>query len=316
MKHFIALLALSFISHTCINAIEYGAQSMVDPLITVLVKRPDTSFSDVDPLQWHYTGQPDLAGAQEEHDAFVALLASEGVEVIYQDDETQGLADSIFVHDSSLITQQGAIILRMGKTLRNGEENAVEQKLKNLGIPIYYRLSGNALAEGGDLLWLDEKTLLAGQGYRTNSEGLNQLKEALNPLGVNVIGFDLPYFEGKEACLHLQSLISLVDEKIAVVFKPLMAVNFIKLLEERGFQLIEVPENEFLSMGPNILCISPKLVLTIVGNPETKRRMEAAGITVLTYKGDEISLKAEGGATCLTRPLLRKQKINSSREDS
>lgn len=293
------------VSLCSLNAMEYGAQSMVQPLRKVLVKRPDSAFSKADPVVWHYTTSPNLWEAQEEHEAFVAELIREGVEVYYHEEETEGLADSIFVHDPCLVTDQGAIILQMGKKLRNGEEEAIEKALNGLGIPTYYRLSGEASAEGGDLLWLDNKTLLAGQGYRTNAAGLAQLKEALNPLGVEVIGFDLPYFQGKDACLHLQSLISLVDEKVAVVYKPFMAVSLVKLLEERGFQLIDVPENEFWSMGPNILCIRPKLVLTIEGNPVTKQRMEEAGIKVLTYKGDEISHKAEGGATCLTRPLLR-----------
>lgn len=300
------ILSTLFLS-TCFyaEAVEYGAQSMVHPLKTVLVKRPDKAFSEADPTLWHYTAQPDLVGAQNEHDAFVNILVKEGVDVIYHDEATDGLADSIFVHDPCLITREGAIILQMGKQLRNGEEDAIERKLKHLDIPIYARLFGNAMAEGGDLLWLDDNTLIVGQGYRTNLEGFTQLQAALNPLSVDVIAIDLPYFQGKEACLHLQSLISLVDEKIAVVYKPLMAVKFVKLLEERGFQLIEVPENEFWTMGPNILCIRPKIVLTIEGNPVTKEKMEEAGITVLTYKGDEISQKAEGGATCLTRPILR-----------
>ena len=154
-------------------------------------------------------------------------------------------------------------------------------------------------------MWLDEKTFLVGQSFRTNEEGFRQFVEALNPLGVDVIPVDLPYWEGKDACLHLQSLISLVDEKVAVVFKKYMAVNLIKLLENRGFDLIDVPEEEFMTMGPNILAIRPGVVLTIEGNPITKQRMEQKGIQVHTYQGNELSLKAEGGATCLTRPLWR-----------
>ncbi|MCI0398992.1 MAG: arginine deiminase family protein [Chloroflexi bacterium] len=281
----------------------YGSQSMIAPLQSVLVRRPDETFGNADPQRWHYKGRPDLAVAQREHHAFVQVLHQAGVEVIYHDLPLPDHADAIYVHDPSIVTNQGAIILRMGKALRRGEETAQAAAFEKLGIPVHFTLHGNARAEGGDLLWLDEKTLAVGLGFRTNAEGARQLQGALP--GVEVIPVHLPYYTGPEACLHLMSFISLVDQDLAVVYLPLMPVSFYQHLQARSFRFIEVPEEEFETMGPNVLALAPGQCLMLQNNPVTQQRLEAAGCQVSTYKGNEISLQAEGGATCLTRPILR-----------
>ncbi len=283
----------------------YGSQSMVEPLRRVLVRRPDAAFAVEDPGQWHYVDRPNLDIARQEHDALVAVLRQAGAEVIYHDELLPVHADAIFVHDPCIVTDQGAVILRMGKALRQGEEAATARCLDKAGVPVLYALHGTAMAEGGDLLWLDHDTLAIGQGFRTNAEGLRQLREALQGLGVKVLPVPLPYFGGRDACLHLMSLISVVDHSLAVVYPPLLPVPFWQHLKDRGFQLVEVPDEEFATMGPNVLALAPRRCLMLRGNPVTKQRLEAAGCEVSTYKGDEISLKTEGGATCLTRPILR-----------
>ncbi len=281
----------------------YGSQSMVAPLQSVLVKRPGIAFGQADPEKWHYTDRPDLLLAQQEHDAFVNTLHGSGIEVVYHDGELPEHADAIFVHDPVIIADQGAIILSMGKALRRGEEAAIAAVLEKMGVPIHYRLHGEARAEGGDLLWIDERTLAVGQGFRTNSEGLRQLREALPD--VEIIPVQLPYFDGEEACLHLMSFISIVDHDLAVVYLPLMPVPFYQMLKKRGFRMVEVSDEEFLTMGPNVLAVAPGKCVMLQHNPLTKAGLEAAGCEVTLYRGDEISLKAEGGATCLTRPILR-----------
>ncbi|MEM7030255.1 MAG: arginine deiminase family protein [Chloroflexota bacterium] len=287
------------------TSLSVGSQSMVAPLKRVLVKRPDEAFGNADPKQWHYTSQPNLTEAQKEHDALVELLKQAGADVVYHDTPTPNMADAIFVHDPVIVSNQGAILLNMGKSLREGEPAAIAQTLKSQGIPIHYQLQGNARAEGGDLLWVDEKTLAVGQGFRTNGPGFAQLREALSPQGVDLIPIQLPYYHGPEACLHLMSFISLIDHKLAVVYPPLMPVPFWQFLQQRGFQFVEVPDEEFESMAPNVLALAPGVCLMLEGNPITQERLSQAGCEVLTYKGDEISRKAEGGATCLTRPILR-----------
>jgi dimethylargininase len=284
---------------------QYGSQSMIAPLRTVMVKRPEAAFAVDDPQAWHYTGRPNLAIAQQEHDALVALLQKAGAEVIYHDEPQPDHADAIFAFDPALVTDKGAIMLSMGKPQRRGEEAAMARRFTALGIPVLASLSGDARAEGGDLLWLDHDTLAVGQGFRTNAEGLYQLHAALDPLNVTIIPVELPYYTGPEACLHLLSLISIVDTDLAVVYPSLLAVPFWQELQRRGFRLIEVPDTEFMSMGTNVLALSPGKCLMLAGNPLTKRLLEDAGCEVMTYRGNEISLKAEGGPTCLTRPLLR-----------
>jgi len=278
---------------------------MVEPLRRVLVKRPDDVFGSADPAVWHYTGRPDLAEAQREHDALTEILRAAGAEVVDHAEPQPGRADAIYVFDPALVTDRGAVILRMGKSLRRGEEAALARRFEALGIPILATLDGTATAEGGDLLWLDRRTLAVGQGFRTNAEGARQLREALAPLGVEVVPVELPVWTGPEACLHLLSLISLVDHDLAVVYPPLLSVPFWLLLRDRGFRLVEVPEEEVPTQGPNVLALAPGKALMLEGNPVTHRRLEEAGCEVLTYRGREISWKAEGGPTCLTRPLWR-----------
>ncbi|HEU5482783.1 MAG TPA: arginine deiminase family protein [Sphingomicrobium sp.] len=285
---------------------EYGSQSMVGKLRRVIVRAPDRSFADADPEEWHYASRPDFAGAVVEHEAFVDVLKKAGVELIWHDEPLPGLADAIFTHDSALVTNFGSIILRMSKKLREGEEEAMAGLLSRIGIPELGRLRGDARAEGGDLLWLDEQTLAVGVGVRTNSEGAAQLGDILAPIGASVLAFDLPYYQGPDACLHLMSLVSMIDDDLAVAFPPLMPVRLIRELKDRGIRLIEVPEDEFTNgQATNVLALAPRDVLLLEGNSVTEQGLRDAGCRVATYRGDEITRKAEGGATCLTRPVLR-----------
>lgn len=285
---------------------DYGSQSMVGRLRRVIVRAPDRSFAEADPEEWHYSSRPDFDGAVAEHGAFVDILKQAGVELIWHDEALPGLADAIFTHDSALVTNHGSIILRMGKKLREGEEEAMARLLSRIGVPELGRLQGDARAEGGDLLWLDTQTLAVGVGFRTNSEGASQLAQILAPIGVFVLAYDLPYYQGPDACLHLMSLISMIDDDLAVAYPRLMPVRLIGDLDARGIRLIEVPENEFANgQATNVLALGPRDVLLLEGNPVTEYRLSAAGCRVATYRGNEITRKAEGGATCLTRPVLR-----------
>jgi len=278
---------------------------MSDPLRTVLVRRPDAAFGSANPKPWGYTAKPDLAAARREHDRLVDLLKQSGVDVRYHEDPQRGKADSIFVHDPAIVTDRGAVILRMGKELRRGEEESMARTFDALRVPILARLRGDATAEGGDLLWVNHGLLAVGQGFRTNAEGLTQIRETMKGIGVEVEAVPLPYFQGPDACLHLMSLISIVDEDLAVVYPHLFPVPFWKSLREHGFEFVEVPDKEFSTMAPNVLAVGPRDCIVLEGNPITRKRLEAAGCRVRTYRGKEISLKAEGGATCLTRPVLR-----------
>jgi len=283
----------------------YGSQNMVEPLKKVLVRRPDEAFGGADPALWHYVSQPDLEKAQAEHDALVATLRETGCEVFYHQASLPEHADAIFTHDPVIVTDEGSIILRMGKEQRRGEEAAIGATLEELDVPTLATLEGEATAEGGDLLWLDHDMLAVGRGYRTNAEGLRQLTAALRPVGVETVEVQLPHGDGPISCLHLMSIISMLDHDLAVVHLPLLPVPFVELLSDRGIDLVEVPDEEYPTMGPNVLALAPRRCLMIEGNPVTRERLEAAGCEVLTYRGDELSLKAEGGATCLTRPILR-----------
>jgi len=249
--------------------------------------------------------EPDPLAAEQEHAAFRAELERAGAKVEIAAEEVPGNPDAIYVYDPVLLTDDGAILLRPGKPGRRSETQAVRADLVRLGVAIVGELSGPATAEGGDLCWLDPSTLLAGRGYRTNDEGIAQLRALVTPLGIEVVAFDLPHLRGREACLHLLSLMSPLAPDLAVVYPRLMPVRLVELLLDRGVELVEVPDEEFNSMGANVLALAPRVALALDGNPETRRRMEAAGVDVRTYRGVEISRKGDGGPTCLTRPLVR-----------
>jgi dimethylargininase len=239
----------------------------------------------------------------EEHEAFRALLAEAGAEVMLAETPHGPDPDAIYVYDPALVSEQGAVLLRPGKEGRRGEVDAIAADLVEAGVPIAARLEAPAYVEGGDTLWLDERTLLVGRGYRTNDAGIEALRDALP--SVDVVAFDLPHLRGAGEVLHLLSLLSPLADDLAVAYPPLMPVRLVELLAQRGIDLVEVPDEEFESMGPNVLALAPRMALALEGNDETRRRMERSGVEVLVYRGDEISRKGDGGPTCLTRPLLR-----------
>jgi N-dimethylarginine dimethylaminohydrolase len=252
---------------------------------------------------WH--SAPDPLRAAAEHEAFRRTLAEAGADVIVGATPVSGDIDAIYVYDTALMTEAGTIMLRPGKELRRAEPRAVEADLSAVGVSIAERMQAPGTAEGGDMFWLDERTLLVGRGYRTNDDGIRQLRGWLEPLGVEIVAFDLPHAQGPQACMHLMTFISPIDHDLALVFAPLVPVRLMELLDARGVGLIEVPQEELATQGPNVLALGPRTVLALEGNPETRRRMKAEGVHVRTYVGTEISLKGDGGPTCLTRPLVR-----------
>jgi dimethylargininase len=280
----------------------YGCQSMTATLRRVLVRAPRPEDA---PLwrAYGWRGEPEVARMLEEHEAFRARLSDAGAEVIVAATPLGADPDSIYVYDPALVSDDGAILLRPGKDGRRAEVDSLAADLVEAGVPIAARLEAPALAEGGDTVWLDERTLLVGHGYRTNGAGIRALREALP--GVDVVAFDLPHLRGAGEVLHLMSLVSPLDRDLAVGYLPLMPVRLVELLAERGIELVEVPDDEFETMGPNVLALAPRVALALEGNDETRRRMERAGVDVRVYRGDEISRKGDGGPTCLTRPVLR-----------
>jgi N-dimethylarginine dimethylaminohydrolase len=245
----------------------------------------------------------DVAVADAEHAAFRAELERAGAEVVAGTTPVPGDPDDIYAYDPVLLTDDGVIVLRPGKEARRPEPDALAADLVALGTPVHGRIEEPGTAEGGDLFFLDRRTLLAGIGYRTNEAAVTQLRGLLPD--VEVVPFDLPHLQGPGECLHLMSLVSPLDADLAVAYLPLMPVRLVQLLEARGVALVEVPEEEFPTMGPNVLALGPRVALALEGNPVTEARMRAAGVDVRTYRGDEISRKGDGGPTCLTRPLER-----------
>ena len=280
----------------------YGAASMWGDLRRVLVRPP---LAD-DAAAWRDYGwrsAPDPLRAGEEHEALCLLLEEAGAEVVVSRHDP-GNPDAIYAYDPTLVGRAGAVLLRPGKAGRRAEPDATVEALESAGIPIVGRLEAPACVEGGDTLWLDDETLLVGHGYRTNAEGIGALGDAFP--GVTVIPFDLPHWTGPGEVLHLMSYISPLDHDLALVYARLAPVRLLELLAELEIRTVEVPDEEFESMGPNVLGLDGgRRAVALAGNDVTRQRLEEAGVEVLVYDGDEISRKGDGGPTCLTRPLLR-----------
>ncbi len=280
----------------------YGGQSSTATLRRVLVRPP----REVDCAAWREYGwraAPDPARAAGEHEAFRAILADFGAEVIVADGTPEPNPDAIYAYDPALVADRGAVVLRPGKELRRNEAEAMERSLVKAGVPIVARLEAPATFEGGDAFWLEPSTLVVGRSYRTNDAGIRAVAEALAE--VDVIAFDLPHVGGQSDVFHLMSAISPLDVDLAAVYLPLMPARLVALLRERGVGFVEVPDEEFGSMGCNALALGPRVAIALDGNLEIRRRMERAGVDVRVYRGEEISRKGDGGPTCLTRPLLR-----------
>lgn len=283
----------------------WGGHSATGRLQRVLVMPPVPPSSEADWQEFGYLRPMNHQQAVEEHQAFRDLLRGEGIEVVTGEIDDPMLQDGIFVYDPVMIVDSGAIICRPGKALRSGEADLAARTMADLGIPIAGRIEAPGTLEGGDCFWIDEKTLAVGEGYRTNAEGIRQLAEIVKPLGVEIVRVGLPYWNGPAECLHLLSLISPLDHDLAVVHLPLLEVAFVEYLRGRGIELVEIPENEFVTQGTNVLALAPRKCLMLKENEETGRRLEAAGCEVIFYTGGEISHNRTGGPTCLTRPLLR-----------
>jgi N-dimethylarginine dimethylaminohydrolase len=289
-----------------------SVQSESAPLSSVILKHPRDAWIDASRIdeQWQmlgFTASPDLARACDEFDALVSLLESAGTEVHLLPRANGTSLDSIYVRDASIVCDRGVIICRMGKAARATESAAQEAAFARMGLPIVGRIEAPGTLEGGDVFWLDERTLAVGRGYRTNDEGIRQLRALLGDTIDELVVVPLPHWRGPADVMHLMSLVSPIDRHLAVVYSPLLPVPFRERLLARAISLVDVPDAEFETMGTNVLAVAPGVCIALAGNPVTRRRLEAAGAMVTEYEGEEISRKGAGGPTCLTRPVSRRK---------
>ncbi|RLD28693.1 MAG: hypothetical protein DRI75_05970 [Bacteroidetes bacterium] len=277
-------------------------------LQSVYLKPVENAFVSYSHLseQWselNYLSQPDFDLSIDEYKNFIESLGETEINFFPFDDTVT--IDSIYCRDASIASDFGMIICNMGKEGRINEPQSQKQVFIKNDIGILGEIVHPGTLEGGDVAWLDEKTLAVGHTYRTNHEGIAQLKELLEPKGIEIVVAELPHYKGKQDVFHLMSIFSPIDKNLAVVYSPLMPIKFRNELLNRGFKFVEVPEEEFESMGCNVLAVAPSQCIMVNGNPITQERLEVAGCKITVYKGNEISIKGGGGPTCLTRPLLR-----------
>ena len=288
----------------------YSCHNMVNPIKKIILKHPKDAFKDQDTInkqfsRLNYFEAPNFNKAISDYDKFVGLLISFDIELHFLPKDNSTSIDSIYTHDPCVVSNNGVILCNMGKKARLAEPNTMEDYFKSIQIPILGRIKAPGRLEGGDVVWIDEKTIAVGEGYRTNKEGIKQLKHLLSDQVENVISVPIPHWSGPEDCLHLMSNISPVDHNLYLVYSRLLPVPFRKYLLDRNIELIDVPDEEYESMGCNVLAVAPRKVIMINGNLITKQLLEKKDIEVYTYDGAEISIKGAGGPTCLTRPFVR-----------
>ncbi|MEZ4947749.1 MAG: arginine deiminase family protein [Cyclobacteriaceae bacterium] len=289
---------------------KYTSHSEFGKLKSVFIKGAREAFLNESHLEknWealNYLSQPDFKRSLEEYQSFEALLSESGTDLHYLPQDDKVNMDSIYCRDASIATDYGIIICNMGKSGRAQEPRAEKEAYEMYQMKILGEIKSPGTLEGGDVAWLDEETLAVGLTYRTNEEGIKQLKDLLSPHGVNVMVVPLPHYKGPSDVFHLMSILSPVDKNLAVVYSPLMPIAFRNELLRRGFELVEVPDEEFESMGCNVLATAPRKCMIVKGNPKTTDALVKAGCEVMEYEGKEISVKGGGGPTCLTRPILR-----------
>jgi len=277
---------------------DFGVASMTAPLRRVLLRRPATA-GDWDAAGWRV---PDPAGLERQHDAFCELLADLGAQVEVAP-AIGGLVDAVYMHDPLVMTPRGGIPLRMRKPVRAAEPGHAAEELERLGVPVLGTLPDGAYADGGDRFWLDERTMAIGLGYRTNRAGAEALAALADPIAIET--YDLPHDQGPAHVLHLQSFLSAVAEDLCVVFEPLAPVRLLEDLRERGIDWVAIDRESYDAMGCNVLAVRPGIAVMVEGAPRVRRELERRGVEVHVYDGSELSLKGDGGPTCLTAPLLR-----------
>jgi len=288
----------------------FNGHSMVGPLKRVLVCSPRTAYWNQPEraARWRELGfahPPSFEMAQQQHDALCRELEAAGAEVEELPPALELSIDAVYTHDASLPTDSGVIQMRPGKTNRVDEGKHHVGFCKLLGIPLLAKITAPATSEAGDMLWLDAKTLLIGRGYRTNAAGVQQMRTLLAPKNVEVLSAPLPHGAGPSCCLHLMSLISLLDEKTALVDLPGLAVETVELLKARDYTFIEIDYSERETLACNVLALGAKRLLALEENHKTNQKLRDAGFDVRTFPGSELCRNGNGGPTCLTRPLLR-----------
>jgi len=283
---------------------------MVDPIKKILLKHPSNAFLNQrninkQYLELNYLAAPNFNSAISDYEIFVDLLKSFDIEIYYLPKDKATSLDSIYTHDPCVVSNKGVVICNMGKKARQPEADTMKKFFNSIEVPILGKIQSPGTLEGGDVVWINEKTIAVGEGYRTNKEGIEQLKLLLSDQVETVITVSIPHWNGPDDCLHLMSNLSPIDHDLYLVYSRLLPVSFIKYLLDQNIELIDVPDDEYESMGCNVLAIAPRKVIMISGNPKTKQLLENKGVEIHTYDGSEISIKGAGGPTCLTRPFLR-----------
>ena len=289
-----------------------GCNSMVDPLRRLIMKSPLYAWKDTYNVKkyWkdlYYSAEPNFDKAVLQYNNLISIIKSFGIDILMLPNNDNTSLDSIYTHDAGIATSSGIIICNMGKKSRKNEPKALKGFLSDNNISVIGEIKYPGIIEGGDIIWINNRTIAVGEGYRTNKEGIRQLKEILGDEIDDLIRVPLPHWLGPESCLHLMSNVSPIDHNLYLIYPKLLPVKFIKYLKSLNIKLINVPDKEYESMACNVLSLAPKKCIMMSGNPITKKLLESNNVEVFTYDGSEISLKGAGGPTCLTRPIYRQK---------
>lgn len=235
--------------------------------------------------------------AQVEHEELADALSSSGAEV-YFIEPSKPHHYMVYTRDFGKSVDDGVLLGRLRMPIRMGEDDLYEIYLREKGFPIMGQIPCGSL-EGGDIHFIDRHTLVIGTGARSSLEGVNSTREILKPQGIDVIPVDFEY-----KYLHLDLLFVVVAEKVCLLCKEGLPGDFLELIKQRGYEMIEVSAQDAMQLKNNVLALGDDKILSFEENVEVNKKLRAFGFEVLT---PSLGMFANGGGgpRCLTFPLER-----------
>lgn len=239
----------------------------------------------------------DVEKMEKEHLAMMEAYKINGVEVVLLEANCNR-PNAVFARDFGGCIKEGYLLGRFKESIRYEERVAYEEIMQTLGIPKVAEVK-EGFFEGGDFTFIDDQTLAIGMVARSNEKGIGEIREALAPLGYEVLGVPCD-----EKYLHLDLCFNLVDEHLAVVYREGLPEDFLKLLKEKDIETIDVPSEDVFKHGCNLQAIGDKRVISLKQNAYVNEALAKKGMKITEVDITEI-LKAGGGPHCMTFPLLR-----------
>jgi N-dimethylarginine dimethylaminohydrolase len=282
----------------------WGVDSEHGRLLDVLLCRPEN-------FRWRVTSAITRATLDAGHRLDSSLAASQHAALVdaYEDAEVRchflepdpALPYQVFTRDSSAIGPNGAVIAQPAQWWRRGEYVPVIRFHQEAGIPIRAMITAGSL-EGGDVMIIEPGTVLIGAGEtRTQEVAARQLAEWFREDGWEARVQPIP-----ERYVHIDVLVAILAEKLAAVCTEVLPAAAVEWLRGKGFDLIEITEEQAFTLGVNAISLGSERVISGAGAAELNAAMRARGLEVVEVDLSMFTLGG-GGPHCLSQALRRER---------